>query len=45
LSPGESYKYVLRAEWMEDGKRIESLREVKVEAGDVINVDFNRQPA
>jgi uncharacterized protein (TIGR03000 family) len=40
LSPGETYKFVLRAEWLEGGKMVERSREVKVEAGNVINVDF-----
>jgi uncharacterized protein (TIGR03000 family) len=40
LEPGETYKFVLRAEWMQDGRMVERSREVKVEAGDLINVDF-----
>jgi uncharacterized protein (TIGR03000 family) len=43
LSPGETYKFVLRAEWMEDGRMVERTREVKVEAGDVIRVDLGAQ--
>jgi len=45
LLPGETYKYVLRAEWTENGKLVERSRELKVEAGDVIGVDFNAPPA
>ena len=45
LLPGETYKFVLRAEWMENGRTVERSREVKVEAGDVIGVDFNAPPA
>ncbi len=31
LSPGETYKFDLRAQWMENGKMVERSREVKVE--------------
>jgi uncharacterized protein (TIGR03000 family) len=45
LSPGETYKFDLRAEWMENGKMVQRSREVKVEAGNVIGVDFAPPPA
>lgn len=44
LDPGTNYKYTVRAQWMEDGKRVEQKREVPVKAGQSVTVDF-RQPA
>jgi uncharacterized protein (TIGR03000 family) len=45
LQPGEAYKYVLRAEWTENGRTVERIREVNLEAGEVIRVDFIPPPA
>jgi uncharacterized protein (TIGR03000 family) len=43
LDPGVNYKYTVKARWMEDGKMVEQKREVPVQAGQSVTVDF-RQP-
>jgi uncharacterized protein (TIGR03000 family) len=42
LEPGKNYKYTIRAQWMENGKRVEQKREVPVTAGQSVTVDFSK---
>jgi uncharacterized protein (TIGR03000 family) len=44
LDPRVDYKYTVRAQWMENGKKVEQKREVPVKAGQSVTVDF-REPA
>jgi len=42
LDPGQSYHYTIRAQWMDNGKRVEQKREVPVKAGQTVTVDFSK---
>jgi uncharacterized protein (TIGR03000 family) len=42
LDPGQGYHYTIRAQWMENGKRVEQKREVPVKAGQTVTVDFTK---
>jgi uncharacterized protein (TIGR03000 family) len=42
LDPGQNYHYTIRAQWMENGKRVEQKREVPVKAGQSVTVDFTK---
>ena len=42
LAPGYEYTYHIRVQWDEDGKAVERSREVKVHAGDRINLTINK---
>jgi uncharacterized protein (TIGR03000 family) len=44
LDPRVDYKYTVRAQWTENGKKVEQKREVPVKAGQSVTVDF-REPA
>jgi len=44
LTPGKSFAYEVKAEWMENGKKVEQTRNVTVEAGKESLVDF-REPS
>jgi uncharacterized protein (TIGR03000 family) len=40
LTPGREYSYDIRARWMENGKRMERARKIKVHANMTVNVDL-----
>lgn len=42
LDPAQKYHYTIRAQWMENGKRVEQKREVPVTAGQSVTVDFTK---
>jgi uncharacterized protein (TIGR03000 family) len=42
LDPGREYVYHIRVQWDENGKAVERKREVKVHAGDRINLNFDK---
>lgn len=42
LESGKNYQYTIRAQWMENGKRVEQKREVPVTAGQSVTVDFSK---
>jgi uncharacterized protein (TIGR03000 family) len=43
LDPGKAFKYTIRAQWEEDGKKMEKTKEIEVRAGQQTDVDFMRQ--
>jgi uncharacterized protein (TIGR03000 family) len=43
LTPGRDYIYGIRAEWNQNGKTVSQTREVRLQAGDQLTVDFGRQ--
>lgn len=42
VDPGQNYHYTIRAQWMDNGKRVEQKREVPVKAGQSVTVDFSK---
>jgi uncharacterized protein (TIGR03000 family) len=44
LEVGADYQYVVKARWMEGGQMVEQTRDVPVQAGQQVTVDF-REPA
>ena len=40
MQPGKRYQYTVTARWMQDGKMVEQKRDVPVQAGQEITVDF-----
>jgi uncharacterized protein (TIGR03000 family) len=40
LQPGQDYTYQVRARWMENGQEVTKNRELRVRAGDQLNLDF-----
>lgn len=44
LEPGKNFSYTLRARWLEQGQAVERNRQVYVQAGQRVNVDF-RDPS
>jgi uncharacterized protein (TIGR03000 family) len=42
LPAGREYTYAVRAEWTEDGRKMESTRTIRIHAGDRVNVDLSR---
>lgn len=40
LEPGQDYIYQIRARWMENGQEVNKTRELRVRAGDQLNLDF-----
>jgi uncharacterized protein (TIGR03000 family) len=42
LEPGSTYRYQLRARWMQNGQWVEKTRTLDVHANDVVNVDFSK---
>ena len=45
LDPGTTYRYTVKARWMEDGKMVEQKRDVPVKAGESVKVDFKKPAA
>jgi len=45
LEPGQNYTYTIKARWMENGKAIERDRQVNVQAGQSIIVNFRDSPS
>ena len=41
LEPGLGYNYEIRARWTEAGKPVEATRQIKVHAGDTVDVDIS----
>ena len=44
LTPGKSYTYEVKAQWMENGQPVEKTRKVKVMANQTTTVDFGPVP-
>jgi uncharacterized protein (TIGR03000 family) len=44
LTPGRKYTYEITARWTENGKEVSQTRQVPIQAGETVNVDFT-QPA
>ncbi len=40
VNPGSNYAYSVTARWMENGKMVEEKRDVQVQAGENVSVDF-----
>lgn len=45
LTPGETYRYTIKARWSKDGKPVEIIQEVKVQANSSQVIDFTKIPA
>jgi uncharacterized protein (TIGR03000 family) len=45
LEPGKNFTYAIKARWMENGKAVERERQVRVQAGQRITVNFNDMPS
>jgi uncharacterized protein (TIGR03000 family) len=42
VTPGRDYVYDIRAQWEQNGRTVTQTRQVRVQAGDVLTVDFRR---
>lgn len=42
VTPGQDYWYSIRARWMDGDRTMDLTRKLKVHAGEMVNVDFNR---
>jgi uncharacterized protein (TIGR03000 family) len=42
LTPGKDYTYAIRAQWTQNGKTLTQNREIRLQAGDRLTVDFTR---
>lgn len=40
LTPGKNYTYEFRAQWLENGKEVESTRKIKVQGGERRHIEF-----
>lgn len=40
LQPGQTYSYTIKARWMDGGRPIEGERQVNIQAGQAVTVDF-----
>jgi len=45
LEPGKNFTYTIKARWMENGKAVERDRQVNVQAGQKITVNFRDSPS
>ena len=43
LDPGKTFKYTVRAQWDDNGKKMEKTKEIDVRAGRQTEVDFTKQ--
>jgi len=41
LTPGKYYEYQIRAQWNQNGKKLERTQRITFQAGDRIHLDFN----
>jgi uncharacterized protein (TIGR03000 family) len=42
LTPGHVYTYEIRARWQQDGREIDQTRQVDIQAGSQVAVDFTK---
>jgi uncharacterized protein (TIGR03000 family) len=42
LSTGTEYSYAIRAEWTENGHKVESARRIRIHAGDRVSLDMSK---
>jgi uncharacterized protein (TIGR03000 family) len=42
LSTGTEYSYAIRAEWTDNGQKVESARRIRIHAGDRVSLDMTK---